>query len=229
MATIATLDHQQLGLSRILQQFKESPKFNAFISGLMALSNDVEACLQQMQHMADIDMMEGTNLDVIGIIVGVSRIVPDVVSFTWFGFDDTGTWATVFGEEGQPSIGSRFYEESESIFSTTLLQDPEYRLILRARIVKNNSACTPEDIIAGLRYIFQVPDIKYSDICTPGYAGPRLSFSIAIGREIYAFEQAIITVLDILPRPAGMNIFGAVGSYTPPGDGYTGGTEGENF
>lgn len=229
MSSIATIDHAALGTSRILEQFRESPKFNAFVAGILALSQDVEACLQQMQSLADIDQMAGTNLDVIGIIVGVSRIVPDVVSLTWFGFADTGTWATVFGEEGQPGVGGRFYEEGESIFSTTLLQDPEYRLILKARIVKNNTACTPEDIIAGMRYIFNCPDIKYSDCCTPGYAGPRLSFSLAVGREIYAYEQAIITVLDILPRPAGMNIYGAVSSYVPPGTGYTGGTEGANY
>lgn len=229
MSTLAVIDHQQLGLSRIIQQFRESPKFNAFISGLMALSNDVEACLQQMQYLADIDMMSGANLDVIGIIVGVSRIVPDVVELSWFGFEDTGTWATVFGEEGIPNIGSRFFEEGETIFSTTLLQDVEYRLILKARIVKNNSACTPEDIISGMRYIFGVPDIKYSDINTPGYTGPKMSFSLSVGRPIFAFEQAIITVLDILPRPAGCNIFGAVTSYVPAGEGYTGGTEGEDF
>lgn len=229
MSSIAQVDHVQLGLSRIITQFRESPKFNAFIAGLLAISNDVEAGLQKMQYLADIDQMTGANLDTIGIIVGVSRIVPDVVSLTWFGFDDTGTWATCFGEEGIPNIGSRFFEEGETIYSTTLLQDPEYRLILRARIVKNNSACTPEDILAGMRYIFNVPDIKYSDATTPGYAGPAMSFSIAVGRPIYAYEQAIITVLDILPRPAGCNIFGAVGSYVPPGAGYTGGTEGENY
>lgn len=229
MSTLAQIDHVQLGLTRVAQQFAEKVRFLAWLTAILTQANDIEGALQQMQYLPNIDMMEGVNLDVIGIIVGVSRIVPDVVTSTWFGFDDTGTWATVFGEEGQPNIGSRFYEESESIFSTTLLQDPEYRLILKARIVKNNSACTPEDIIAGLRYIFNTQDVKYSDICTPGYAGPMMSFSIGIGRQIYAFEQAIITALDILPRPAGMNIFGAVQSYDPPGDGYTGGTEGENY
>lgn len=229
MSSIPAIDHVQLGLSRVIEQYRESPKFNAFLAGVLELSNEVEACLLQMQYLADIDIMTGANLDVIGVIVGVSRIVPNVVTLSWFGFQDTGTWATVFGEEGIPNIGSRFYEENESIFSTTLLQDPEYRLILRARIVKNNCACTPEDIIAGMRYIFNVPDIKYSDINTPGYAGPKMSFSVAVGRPIFAYEQAIITVLDILPRPAGTNIYGPVGSYVPPGSGYTGGTEGANF
>jgi hypothetical protein len=151
------------------------------------------------------------------------------VSLTWFGFADTGAWATCFGEEGRPSIGSRFYEEGESIYSTSLLQDPEYRLVLRAKIVKNNSACTPEDIIQGMRYIFNTQDIKYSDINDPGYPGPVTTFTLSVGREIYAFEQAIITALDILPRPAGVKIYGAVGTYTPPGTGYTGGTEGEDY
>jgi hypothetical protein len=228
MSAFTPIDHTQIGLSRVATQFREKVRFLAWLTAILEQANDIENALASM-NLANIDLMEGVNLDVIGIIVGVSRIVPNVVTSTWFGFEDTGTWATPFGEESQPSIGSRFYEESESIYSTTLLQDPEYRLILKARIVKNNSASTPEDIIAGLRFIFNTQDVKYSDVCTDGYDGPAMSFSIAVGREIYAFEQAIITALDILPRPAGMNIHGAVGTFDPPGDGYTGGTEGENF
>lgn len=227
--SIPIIDHVALGLSRVLEQFKQKARFLAWLSALLSQANDVEACLQQMQYLADIDKMSGVNLDVIGIIVGASRLIPDVVQLQWFGFDDTGSYATCFGEEGKPNIGARFYEEGETIYSTSLLQDAEYRLVLRAKIVKNNSACTPEDIIAGMMYIFNCPDIKYSDCCTPGYAGPSMSFSLAVGRPIYAYEQAIISALDILPRPAGVSIFGAIGSYNPPGVGYTGGTEGANY
>ena len=221
MSTVPVIDHSALAQSRVLSQFSESTNFLAFIDGLMQLTNDIEACLQSMQSLADIDGMEGVQLDVIGIIVGTSRNVSGVVTLTWFGFADTGTYATTFGEEGNPGVGSRFYEEGEALSSTTILQDPEFRLLIKTKIVKNNSACTPEDIIQGLRFIFGVEDIKLTE--------GNCTLAIAIGRPVYSYEQAMISALDILPRPAGISITGAVTSYTAPGTGYTGGTEGEDY
>lgn len=217
------VDHVQLGVSRILQQFKESPNLIAFLSGILALSNQMEAGFMQMLNLANVDLMYGYHLDRIGIIVGASRYVNGVVTLSWFGFEDTGAWATCFGEESDPSVGSRFFEEGEIFESTTILQDVEYRLLLKSKIAKNNSSCTPEDIIQGLRLIFGTEDIHLTE--NPG----DKSISIAIGRPILAFEQAMITALDILPRPAGIRISGPVTAYVPPGDGYTGGTEGEDF
>jgi hypothetical protein len=217
------IDHAALGQSRILQQFRESGNFTAFLTGILSLSNQIEAGYQEMLYMASIDDMSGANLDTIGVIVGISRNVSGVVTLTWFGFEDTGAWATCFGEESDQSIGSRFFEEGEIYASTTILQDVEYRLLLKSKVAKNNSSSTPEDIIQSLRLIFGVEDIKLTE-----NAGDK-SISIAIGRPILAFEQALITALDILPRPAGIRISGPVTSYVPPGDGYTGGTEGENF
>lgn len=216
------IDHVELGVSRILQQFKESPNFNAFLAGILAISNQMEVGFMQMLDLANPNIMTGANLDTIGEIVGAPRFVTEVVTLTWFGFADTGAWATCFGEEGNPGIGSRFLEEGEVFSSTTVLQDVEYRLLILCKIAKNNSSCTPENIIQGLRLIFNLEDIKLTE-------NGDNTISIAIGRPIYAYEQAMITALDILPRPAGIAISGPVTSYVPPGDGYVGGTEGEDY
>lgn len=225
MSATLGFDHVVLGLSRILQQHQESPKFVAFIRGLLEGANQIEQTLEDMESLASVDLMAGVNLDVIGIIVGAGRLIDGVVTSTWFGFEDTGTYATVFGEEGIPNIGARFYEEGESLSSTSLLQDPEYRLVLKAKIVKNNSSCTPEDILAGLRFIFNTLDVRLIDNSfeAPGGTTPTPSFSIGIGRPVYAYEQAVISVLDILPRPAGIAISGALSSYTMLPADYVGG------
>lgn len=219
MSTVAQIDHVALGQSRVLSQYFDSPNFLAYLQAYLDLSNNLEQCFQDMQYLADIDRMSGTNLDVIGIIVGASRFVGFVVTLTWFGFDDTGYYATPFGELSDPSIGSRFYEEHEVISSTTLVEDPEYRLIIKAKIVKNNGSSVPEDIIAGLRFIFGTEDIRLIEDLV---ANP-MAFSISIGRPVMAFEQALINTLDILPRPAGVRIIGPVTSYVPPSPDYEGG------
>jgi hypothetical protein len=215
MSTTA-IDHVALGLSRVAKQYEESPKFRAFLTALLTLSNQVEETLNALFLLPSIDDMGGVNLDVIGDIVGVSRTVSNVVVLKYFGFEDTGYYATCFGEEGIPNIGSRFYEEGESFASTTLLQDPEFRLLIRAKIVKNSSTGRCEDIIKGIQYLFNTIDVRVLD-------NLDMSISISIGRPLYAIEQAMLNALDILPRPAGVRIDGAITSYTPTAEDYAGG------
>src|SRR4051812_4864920 len=116
------IDHVELGLSRIPSQFQEATKFRAYLSALLTLTNQIESAFQSLYLLSSIDDMGGTNLDVIGVIVGVSRKVDTVVSLSYFGFADTGYYATTYGEKGHPEIGSRFYEKGEPYLGTTILQ-----------------------------------------------------------------------------------------------------------
>jgi hypothetical protein len=209
------IDHIALGNSRVAKQFQESPKFLAFLAAMLAFTQEVEDCLQSMYYLTDVDTMTGANLDVIGRIVGTSRFVTTVINLTYFGFDDTGAYATRFGEEGQPDIGSRFYEEGEVLASTTILADPEFRMLIRAKIVKNSSQATNEDIIRGLQYLFDTLDIHIVD-------NLNMSISIKVGRPLYALEQALLTTLDIIPRPAGVRV-ADISSYVPVPIDYVGG------
>jgi hypothetical protein len=217
-------DHVSVGQGRVITQFRDAPKFNAWLAGLLDISNELQLCFETLQYISSIDQMTGYWLDVIGIIVGCNRFVPNVVLLDWFGFADTGdgSYSTCFGEEGIQNIGARFYEEKENIYNTTLLQDVEFRLFIKGRIVKNNSSCTGEDLLAGLRFIFGTDDVRLIDHGLD--SAPSIGISIQVGRPIYAYEQAMITALDILPRPAGVPIVGPVTSYVPPGDGYLGGS-----
>lgn len=214
----SVIDHVQLGLSRVAKQFQESPNFLAFLTALLSVNNEIENVLQSMYMLPDVDSMSGVNLDVIGAIVGANRQVSNVVLLNYFGFTDTGSGAyvTPFGEQGIPNIGARFYEENEQYLSTTILQDPEYRMLIKAKIVKNSSSSTNEDIITAISYLFGINDVKITD-------NLNMSISISIGRPLYATEQAMLTAMDILPRPAGVRIAGAVASYTPVDPAYTGG------
>lgn len=216
MSVLTQIDHVTLGLSRVAKQYQESTKFKAFLTALLSLSNNVETALQSLRLLPSVEDMSGVNLDVIGSIVGVSRIVDFVVTAYYFGFEDTGYYATCFGEEGDPSIGARFYEEGELYTGNTLLQDPEFRMLIRAKIIKNGSASTCEDIIRALQFLFNTLDVKVTD-------NLDMSISIKIGRPLYAFEKTLITTLDILPRPAGVRIAGSIDTYVVPDVDYTGG------
>lgn len=195
------LDHQSLGRSRVATQYTESQKFLAYIRALLASSAELEAILQKTAEQVDIDLAEGVNLDVIGEIVGISRIIPASVQLAFFGFQDNAA-ALNFGEEGSQGIGARFYDEGEPYLATSVLNDPEFRLLIRAKIVKNHAMGTNEDVIAGLAYLFgggMAIQVAVEDI-------GGMAIQVAVGRPLTYLEKVLITNLDVLPRPAGVRI-----------------------
>lgn len=200
--TSPTIDHQATGRSRVALQYLESPKFLAYLKALLTTPAELETVLQKVALQTDIDTAEGVNLDVIGEIVGISRIVPNSIPVQFFGF--TGQpGALIFGEEGYPGSGGRFRDELESEFATSVLADPDYRLLLKAKIVKNHSKGTNEDILKGLSYLFGQGGMAVQ-VAVNDQGG--MAVQVAVGRQLTFLEKVLITNLDILPRPAGVRI-----------------------
>jgi hypothetical protein len=233
----AFLDRQAQALDRLTSLYSDKPKVIAFIKALTAAHVELELTLQTMAEQTDIDIARGVNLDTIGEIVGISRIIPESIAVQFFGFEGQ-PGATVFGEEGQAGIGARFREELEPDTATSILADPEYRLLIRAKIAKNHGRGTCEDILAGLNYLFNAELSVVDDL-------GGMAIAVGIGRQLTFQEKAIVKDLDILPRPAGVrinyysnfdynNYFGFAGQpnakgFGEEGDPSVGGTFAEEF
>lgn len=197
--TSSYIDHDAEARSRVAMQYTESARFLATLSALASKCHELELVLLSLKEISDIDLSQGVQLDVIGDIVGVTRYIPKSVTIPFFGFYNNGLGATVFGEEGNIAIGSRFREELESNTATTVLQDPEFRTLIRAKIYKNHSLGTPEDIIAGLNYIFNSREVYIDD-------SGGMKISIVLTRPVTLVEKVLIEELDILPRPNGVSL-----------------------
>lgn len=211
MTVLSTVDHDSLALERIALQYQESPRFIAYIKALMAQPNEIEGVFWDVEEISDIALAEGVNLDVIGAIVGMPRIVKDVLFVSFFGFDDQ--LATLpYGDEGLINIGGRFRDEEEPHTGSSVLSDIEYRMLIRAKIVKNHSKGTVDDVTSALSFIFGGAPTVVDDI-------GGMSFGIAIGRGVTLTEIALLDQ-DILPRPAGVRI--AWRGYYNAADGYLG-------
>ena len=149
--------------------------------------------------------MTGVNLDTIGIIVGVFRNVADVILSDFFGYmeelpNTTYYYDFPFGELSDPGAGARFYELGESYIGTNVLNDPEFRLLIKTKIAKNSSTGTPENVLASLRVLLNSNDVHIID-------SGGMEFAIRIGRNLTAVELALIQHLDVLPRPAGVHLY----------------------
>lgn len=194
--------HATEARSRVATQYTESAKFLAALSKLAAQVQDLEDALLSVQQITDIDTAAGVNLDVIGDIVGVSRYIPNSLLIPFFGFDDTAA-GNIFGEEENPSLGARFRDEDEPYTATSVLGDPEFRLLIRAKILKNHAIGTNEDILAGMQYIFQGALNVVEDV-------GGMKIRAGIGRNLTLIEQTLISTLDLLPRPNGVRISNVV-------------------
>lgn len=195
------ISHKETGLGRVAAQYKNSTKFLAYLAALLDQADEIDAVLRKVEQQMDIDLAEGVNLDVIGEIVGVgSRILPDAIplQIRFFGFDGQANSGT-FGEDGALGIGARFRDEQEPYAATSVLADLDFRTLIRARISKNHSHGTNEDMLASLVYIFNSTHVVVDD---PG----GMSINVAIGKQLTWQEKYIVKLLNILPRACGVRI-----------------------
>lgn len=142
-------DYTQL----ITSEHADKPKFSALVQAIAGGIDAINASVLSLPQAFDLDVAAGAQLDVIGLWVGQPRDVSGVPTTVFFGFSDNVA-AAIFGEQGLPQIGERFYEEGEQFEDSVVLGDPEYRLLLKSKIVRNQSDGTAADLMQALLYLF---------------------------------------------------------------------------
>ncbi len=192
---MSVIDHEELAISRLATQFRESTNLIAYIRALLLEANNLEQVFCDLLEQRWIDTAEGVNLDILGSIVGQSREFIDAEIFDYFGFA-INAQSQSFGTLLDPGIGGRFIAVGEPISGIRELDDTEYRLFIKARISRNSTSSTPEDIISQIRYIFNSPLVLLVDGDT--------KYEISIGRKLTLNEKSILSDTDIIPKTAGV-------------------------
>lgn len=120
----------------ITSEHSQQPQFMALVELWTDTIGDITDLIDSMPSLFDLDTAIGAQLDVLGEWIGLSRTVGGILLVQFFGFGDDAS-ALGFGELSDPSVGGRFYELGESSTSTAILPDPEYRILLKAKILQN--------------------------------------------------------------------------------------------
>lgn len=140
------IDHQGLAESRLVTQFKESVNLIAYIRELLSEANEVEDVNQQLLEERWVDTAIGAQLDVLGVIVGQPRGYTIAPTKDFFGFD-TSIGSGTFGTDGN-GVGAEFLSLTDTEYGEGEFDDDTYRIMIRAKIRKNRTDCTIEDVIA---------------------------------------------------------------------------------
>ncbi len=191
------IDHKKLAISRLASQFTESTNLIAYIRALLVEADTLESVFQDILNKRFIDTAEGIQLDILGAIVGQPREFIGADLFGYFGFAVNPVSGS-FGTLLDISLGERFRITGESITGIRILTDTEYRLFIRARIIRNSTRSTPEDIIGQIKFLFQAEQIIFQDGDT--------QYSVSIGKILTSEEKSVLLNTDIVAKTAGVKV-----------------------
>ena len=194
----------------ITSEHNQKTNFMNVIGVLTGALGDVTVATQGLVSNFSLNTASGVQLDILGLWIGQSRIIPNVLVTGFFGFSEYSTGfpdglQLPFGELTDPSKGGVFYNLGQAASGTTVLTDAQYLTVLKARIARNQSNGTLSAIENALQFVFNAP-------CAVTDNG-TLSLVINVNVPVSPTDEALLTSLDILPRPAGVAIAGIV--YVP--------------
>lgn len=140
-------DYKKIAYSRLTDRHRSDEAFLAILDTLVELKEE-----RQREHLSladtflDIDKSTGKNLDVIGKLIGEERTLVNFINRAYFGF---------FGARlAEPYDFGYWYSLYKNKYGTLrTLTDEEYRRVLKARIIKNQSKSNRQDLLEVLNIL----------------------------------------------------------------------------
>lgn len=182
--------------NRIYAQYADKPKAVAWYNITPTMAQPLFDTFDAVRISYDIDTAVGAQLDVIGRIVVIDRGFESFVVFdpdTYFGGSGD---ACQFG-----GIDSQF-ESTGSVLSQEI-SDAIFRVLIRAKIAKNNNDATLDGIASALSFITESSPIRVVD-------NENMTMSVSFGSELTDIERFVFNTFDIVPRPQGVRFLGYV-------------------
>lgn len=185
----------------LIVQYHEKPKAVAEMQlGSSTFAGDW--VMGEIPDIVDVDTAVGVQLDLIGKIVGVPRVVqgfvPDEVYYSYN--DNNNPMAHPEGK-GMSDIGSpvlaKFKDYEDVRKSIYTLTDGVYRTMIKLKILYNNSNGTLKDIDDGLYKVF-----KGGITITDNF---DMTGVVKVGSN-YNLEGRLAAFLKIFPRPLGTSL-----------------------
>ena len=179
----------------ITSEHNQQPNFVAMVN---AVANGIGAITQVAQSLPasfDLDVAVGAQLNVVGQWVGQPRVIPNVLTPGFFGFEDT-YGALGFGELTDASFGGQFWDLGTPYSGTVTLSDAQYRQIIRAKIAANQSNGSAATLVQAIEDVFGA-------VATIQDTG-NLTINLTISTPVSPLDQALITQFNLLPIPAGV-------------------------
>ena len=183
--------YQKYSHELIVNQLRDSPNYAEVIR---LLAEDFDAANDIYDYIAkNINIMNavGVWLDLIGDIVGVSRVFNKEIQPTYFGFSDQ---ANVTGFEQ-----ARFREPNDKTTASSILNDDDYRVVIIGQIARNYGDVSEVGVATSVLNMTQADQVLV-------YQGWPAEFNIYIIGLVSDNIKSILNGSDIIPRAAGVKV-----------------------
>lgn len=199
-------DYLEEARQRPGEQFKNKDIIDRYLQLLLDQQESIQQVFKDLLQKRSIDEAAGATLDIIGEIVGQPRELISVDLFNWFSFQGVAVEGS-FGDLNDSTVGNRFWDLSLPLAGNVLMDDETYRLFIKAKILKNTTASTPEEFINFVKFIFGG---DYKVAVSEGQA----EFNALIGKELSPFEQTLLTYISspngypsrFIPKTVGVRV-----------------------
>ncbi|WP_448693606.1 DUF2612 domain-containing protein [Pseudomonas rhizophila] len=178
---------------RIYAQYRNKPKAVDWYEIARKLGGSLEAAAEAVRKSYDIDNAVEEQLSVIGRIVVAPRSFVGTIPMS------PGLFALTDGDE--------FGDEGAMFSSLTIdqdgrLSDELYRLVIKAKIIKNNGDATIENILDGMNFLLPNAEVlRVTD-------GEDMSFSIEFYGQITNLERFALLNAALVPKPQAVRFNG---------------------
>lgn len=177
-------------LNLITSAWRLKPKYIATVSLDVSVQVRVQELMQSMIALFDVDTAAGSQLDVIGQWVGVSRNIAIPISGVYFSWDADYTLGWEFGT----------WQDASQPVDITSLPDDAYRTLIRAKIAANQWDGTLQGAYAIWASIFPQYTILIQD-------NQDMSYELAIvGGIVDSLTLALLTEGYIPLKPEGVMV-----------------------
>lgn len=179
-------------LSLIPQQHSAAPRFVANLTALLQPLVDQQALLASLPSAYDLELAVGAQLDTVGLWIGRSRFIVTPITGVFFSFDDA-----VLGFDAGHWIG-----QFDSLDGMTRLDDPSYRMLLKAKVASNHWDGTLAGAAAALTYVFNDPN---SSVFIQDNQDMSYSLNVA-GTPLSPLMLSLLNGAYIPLKPAGVRL-----------------------
>jgi hypothetical protein len=180
--------------NRIYAQYRDKPKAKAWYEILPSLSDEIETAYEAVRKSYDIDNNSGQALDVIGRVVVIDRGFESLVFFV----PDT-VFGSTSGDSQFGGLNAQFNSTGDILSQE--VSDEIFKLLIKAKIAKNNNEATLDGIVSAISFITDVSSVRVID-------HEDMTFSVSFGSELNSAERLVFNLFDILPRPQGVKFLG---------------------
>ncbi len=197
--SITPVDHVTEGHGRLITQYSEAESVKNYLLPILTQITELEEMFCDLINNRNIDDATDATLDIIGSKVGQTRAVLATTVLPFFGF---------FGVEGglpfatyataNTSSFKSYNDSDEGSNVLARLTDAQYRLYIRARIIKNYTLAKRADVIRAINFLIE-PEIV---IVQEGVK----SYTVNIGKVLSVTEQSLISRTDLIPKPLGIDV-----------------------